>query len=72
MTFDAQNPVIGSLVQENDIGKKNVFSKIIEKASNPIDIELNLDLTDWEIEWATATTTITTPITDAQNNNEFL
>ena len=39
-TFDAENPVIGSLLQEIDIGKKDVLSKILTKAPNPRHIEL--------------------------------
>ena len=44
MTFDAQNPIVSSLVGETDIGKKDVFSKIITKAPNPIDFELKFQL----------------------------
>ena len=44
MTFDAQNPIVSSIVGETDIGKNDVFSKIITKAPNPIDIELKFQL----------------------------
>ena len=39
-TFDIQNPIIGLLVRENDIGKKDLAIKLISKAPNPVDIEL--------------------------------
>ena len=35
-----QNPIIGSLVREIDFGKKDLASKLISKAPNPLDIEL--------------------------------
>ena len=35
-----QNPIIGSLVREIDVGKKDLASKLISKAPNPLDIEL--------------------------------
>ena len=38
--FDVQNPVIGSLMREIDVGKKDLMSKLITKAPNPIDAEL--------------------------------
>ena len=34
-TFHAQNSIISSLIPETDIGKKDVFSKIIGKVPNP-------------------------------------
>ena len=38
--FDAQNPVIGNLIKEIDIGKKKDLSKILKGALDIIDIEL--------------------------------
>ena len=43
-TFDAQNPVIGSLLWKIDIGQKEVLSKILGKAPNPRDIEVRVRL----------------------------
>ena len=38
--FDAQNPVIGSLIKELDIRKKDIASTLVKKAPNPVDIEI--------------------------------
>ena len=43
-TFDAQNPVIGSLLWKIDIRQKDVLSKILGKAPNPRDIEVRVRL----------------------------
>ena len=40
-TFDAQNPIIGSLLQELDIGKKDLVSELIKKATRP-DVDLDI------------------------------
>ena len=32
-TFDAQNPIVGSLLRKLDIGKKDVASTLIEKST---------------------------------------
>ena len=45
--FDAQNPLIGTLIREIDIAKKDVFSKLLEKAYNPKDIKIKLRLHDF-------------------------
>ena len=42
--FDAQNPVIGNLIKEIDIGKKKDLSKILKGAPGIIDLELMLRL----------------------------
>ena len=34
-TFDAENPIVGSLLKELDIGKKDVASKLMKKAPRP-------------------------------------
>ena len=34
-TFDAQNPVVGSLLREFDIGKKDVTSDLVKKVPTP-------------------------------------
>ena len=34
-TFDAQNPVVGSLLRELDIGKEDLVSELIKKAPRP-------------------------------------
>ena len=39
-TFDAQNLFIGSLMTETDLGKKDLSSKLLSKASNPVDMEI--------------------------------
>ena len=39
-TFDALNPVIGSLLRKIDIGQKDVLSKILGKVPNPRDIKV--------------------------------
>ena len=38
--FDAQNPVIGSLSREKDVGKKNTSSNFLKKAPNVNDVVL--------------------------------
>ena len=38
--FDAQNPIISLLIKELDVGKKDIASTLIKKASNPLDIEI--------------------------------
>ena len=45
-TFDAQNPVVGSLLRELDIGKKDLASNLVKKAPKPgltNDIQKGLD-----------------------------
>ena len=39
-TFDTQKPIVGSLLHELDIGKKDVASTLIKKAPNTIDINI--------------------------------
>ena len=39
--FDAQNPVIGNLIKEINIGKKKDLSKILKDAPDIIDLELS-------------------------------
>ena len=34
-TFDAENPIVGSLLKEPDIGKKDVTSELVKKAPRP-------------------------------------
>ena len=36
----AQNPLIGSLIRKKDIGRNDVFSKLLTKAPNPKDIKI--------------------------------
>ena len=38
--FDVQNPVIGSLIKEVDIGKKKDLSKFVDKAPDIRDLEI--------------------------------
>ena len=33
--FDAENPIVGSLLKELDVGKKDIASKLIKKAPRP-------------------------------------
>ena len=40
-TFDGQNPVVGSLLQELDIGKKDLVSERIKTATRP-DVDLDI------------------------------
>ena len=57
--FDAQNPVIGNLIKEIDIGKKKDLSKILKGAASIIDLELMLRLKGLEmIKHLTLTVTI--------------
>ena len=37
--FDAENPIVGSLLRELDIGKKDVASEIVKKAPQPPGVE---------------------------------
>ena len=34
-TFDAENPIVGSLLKELDVGKKEIASELIKKAPRP-------------------------------------
>ena len=34
-TFDAENPIVGSLLRELDVGKKDVAGDLIKKAPGP-------------------------------------
>ena len=35
LTFDAENPIVGSILEELDIGKKDVTSELVKKAPRP-------------------------------------
>ena len=37
--FDAENPIVGSLLRELDVGKKDVASEIVKKAPQPPGVE---------------------------------
>ena len=39
-TFDAQNSIVGSLLKELDIGKKDIASTLIKNVTNSVDIEI--------------------------------
>ena len=39
-TFDAQNPIIGSLLKEVELGKKDTGSSLIKKAPNTKEVEI--------------------------------
>ena len=40
-TFDAQNPIIGSLLQELDIVKKDLANELIKEAPRPaVDLDI--------------------------------
>ena len=39
-TFDAQNPIVGLLLKELDLGKKNVASTLIKKAPSMLEVEI--------------------------------
>ena len=41
-TFDAENPIIGFLLKELDVGKKDIVSKLIKKALRPPDLDASL------------------------------
>ena len=43
-TFDAQNPIIGILLREMDVGKKDIDSKLLKKAPNVTDALLKARL----------------------------
>ena len=36
-TFDAENPIVGSLLREIDVGKKDLTSEFIKKAPNRLE-----------------------------------
>ena len=38
-TFDAENPIIGFLLKELDVGKKDIVSELIKKALRPPDLD---------------------------------
>ena len=38
--FDAQNPIIGNLLREIDVGEKYITSKLLKKAPNIKDVEI--------------------------------
>ena len=38
--FDAQNPIIGNLLREFDVGEKDITSKLLKKAPNIKDVEI--------------------------------
>ena len=42
--FDVQNPLIGNLIMEIDIGKKKHLSKMLKGAPDILDLELRLKL----------------------------
>ena len=43
-TFDTQNPIVGLLLRELDIGKKHLASKLIKKAPRPgVDLDIQKD-----------------------------
>ena len=43
-TFDTQNPIVGLLLRELDIGKKDLASKLIKKAPRPgVDLDIQKD-----------------------------
>ena len=39
-TFDAQNPIIGNLLREIEVGKKDITRKLLKKAPRLKDIEV--------------------------------
>ena len=41
-TFDAENPIIGFLLKELDVGKKDIVSELIKKALRPSDLDASL------------------------------
>ena len=44
-TFGMQNPIVGSLLQEFDIGKNNLASELIKKAPRPgVDLDIQKKL----------------------------
>ena len=45
-TFDGQNPIIGNLVKEIEIGKKDSVFELVKKAPNQLDIVLRSNLHD--------------------------
>ena len=45
-TFDGGNPIIGNLVKEIEIGKKDTANELVKKAPNLLDIELHSKLHD--------------------------
>ena len=43
-TFNAQNPIIGGLLREIDVGKKDLDSELLKKPSNVTDVLLKFRL----------------------------
>ena len=41
-TFDAENPIVGSLLRELDVGQKDVSSELIKKASRAPGLDITL------------------------------
>ena len=41
-TFDAENPIVGSLLRELDVGQKDVASELIKKASRAPGLDITL------------------------------
>ena len=39
-TFDAENPIVGSLLKELDVGKKYIASELIKKTPRPPGVNL--------------------------------
>ena len=39
-TFDAQNPIVGFLLKELNLGKRDIESTLIKKASTNVDVEI--------------------------------
>ena len=42
LTFNAENPIVGSLLKELDVGKKDIASELIKKAPRPPDLDPSL------------------------------
>ena len=38
-TFDAENPIAGSLLKELDVGKKDIANDLIKKALGPPELD---------------------------------
>ena len=60
-TFDAQNPIVGLLLKELDLGEKDVVSTLIKKTPSTVDVEIQSRL-NAKITQRFLTLTITTII----------
>ena len=70
-TFDAQNPIVRSLLRELDIERKDLASELIKKAPRPgIDLEVQKRQKDNKLSSTSTTANFTPFIATAEANTE--